>query len=71
MKKSKTSLNQAIQKANQSVKGKVIEAGFDMDFGKPTYKIEIIKGTKVHKVVVDSMTGKIIRSQVEAADNDD
>ena len=71
IKKSKTSLNQAIQKANQSVKGKVIEAGFDMDFGKPTYKIEIIKGTKVHKVVVDSMTGKIIRSQVEAADNDD
>ena len=71
MKKSKTSLNQAIQKANQSVKGKVIEAGFDMDFGKPTYKIEIIKGTKVHEVVVDSMTGKIIRSQVEAADNDD
>ena len=71
MKKSKTSLNQAIQKANQSVKGKVIEAGFDMDFGKPTYKIEIIKATKVHKVVVDSMAGKIIRSQVEAADNDD
>lgn len=71
MKKSKTSLNQAIQKANQSVKGKVIEAGFDMDFGKPTYKIEIIKATKVHKVVIDSMTGKIIRSQVEAADNDD
>ena len=71
MKKSKTSLNRAIQKANQSVKGKVIEAGFDMDFGKPTYKIEIIKATKVHKVVVDSMTGKIIRSQVEAADNDD
>ena len=71
MKKSETSLNQAIKKANQSVKGKVIEAGFDMDFGKPAYKIEIIKGTQVHKVVVDSMTGKIIRSQVEAADNDD
>ena len=31
----------------------------------------IIKATKVHKVVIDSMTGKIIRSQVEAADNDD
>ena len=71
MKKSKASLNQAIKKANQSVKGKVIEAGFDIDFGKPAYKIEIIKGTQVHKVVVDSITGKIIRSQVEAADNDD
>ena len=71
MKKSKTSLNQAIKKANQSVKGKVIEAEFDMDFGKPAYKIEIIKGTQVHKVVVDSMTGQIIRSQVKAADSDD
>ena len=71
MKKSKTSLSQAIKKANQSVKGKVIEAGFDIDFGKPAYKIEIIKGTQIHKVVVDSMTGKIIRSQVEAADSDD
>ena len=50
---------------------KVIEAGFDIDFGKPAYKIEIIKGTQVHKVLVDSMTGKIIRSQVETADNDD
>lgn len=71
MKKSKTSLNQAIKKANQSVKGKVIEAGFDIDFGKPAYKIEIVKGAQVHKVVIDSMTGKIIRSQVEAADSDD
>ncbi|MGP5311148.1 PepSY domain-containing protein [Psychrobacter faecalis] len=48
-----------------------MEAGFDIDFGKPAYKIEIIKGTQVHKVLVDSMTGKIIRSQVETADNDD
>ena len=71
MKKSKTSLNQAIKKANQSVKGKVIEAGFDIDFGKPAYKIEIVKGTQVHKVVINSMTGQIIRSQVEAADSDD
>ncbi len=71
MKKSKISLNQGMQKANQSVKGKVIEADFDMDFGKPAYNIEIIKGTQVHKVVVDSMTGQIIRSQVKAADSED
>lgn len=71
MKKSKISLNQAIKNANQSVKGKVIEAGFNIDFGKPAYKIEIVKGTQIHKVVIDSLTGKIIRSQVEAIDNDD
>jgi len=71
MKKSKISLNQGMQKANQSVKGKVIEADFDMDFGKPAYNIVIIKGTQIHKVVVDSMTGQIIRSQVKAADSED
>lgn len=71
MKKSKISLNQAIKQANQSVNGKVTEAGFDIDFGKPVYKVEIAKGTQVHKVIIDSMTGKIIRSQVEAADNND
>lgn len=71
MKQSKISLNQAIKKANQSVNGKVIEAEFDIDFGKPAYKIEVVKDNQVHKVVIDSMTGKIIRSQVKAADSDD
>ena len=71
MKKSKTSLNQAIKKANQSVNGQVIEVGFDMDYGKPVYKVEIAKGDQVHKVVIDSMTGKITRSKVKAADMDD
>ncbi len=71
MKQSKISLNQAIKKANQSVNGQVIEVGFDMDYGKPVYKVEIAKGDQVHKVVIDSMTGKITRSKVKAADMDD
>ncbi|MBP2281365.1 putative membrane protein YkoI [Psychrobacter sp. PL19] len=71
MRQSKISLNQAIKKATQSVNGTVIEAEFDIDFGKPAYKIEVVKGNQVHKVVIDSMTGKIIRSQVEAVDSDD
>ncbi len=71
MKQSKISLNQAIKKANQSVNGQVIEVGFDMDYGKPVYKVEIAKGNQVHKVVIDSMTSKITRSKVKAADMDD
>lgn len=71
MKQSQISLNQAIKKANQSVNGQVIEVGFDMDYGKPVYKVEIAKGDQVHKVVIDSMTGKITRSKVKAADMDD
>lgn len=68
MKQAKVSLSQAIKNANKTLKGTVLEAEFDMDFGKPVYKIEIGKGNQVYKVVVDSMTGKITSSQV---DNDD
>ncbi|MGP9689721.1 PepSY domain-containing protein [Psychrobacter sp. AOP22-C1-C5] len=71
MKQAKVSLNQAIKKANQTLKGTVLEADFDMDFGKPVYKIEIGKSNQIHKVVVDSMNGNITRSQVSAADIDD
>lgn len=69
MKQSKVTLVQAIKKANQTIKGTVLEAEFDMDLGKPVYKIEIGKGTQIHKVVVDSATGNITRSQVSAADD--
>ena len=68
MKQAKVSLSQAIKNANKTLKGTVLEAEFDMDFGKPVYKIEIGKGNQVHKVIVDSMTGNITSSQV---DNDD
>ena len=71
MKQAKVSLSQAIKKANQTLKGKVLEVGFDIDFGKPVYKVEIGKGNQIHKVVVDSMTGKITRSQVSDVDRDD
>ncbi|MGP5075260.1 PepSY domain-containing protein [Psychrobacter celer] len=71
MKQAKVSLSQAIKKANQTLKGKVLEVEFDIDFGKPVYKVEIGKGNQIHKVVVDSMTGKITRSQVSDVDRDD
>ena len=70
MKKSKISLNQAITTANQRVNGTVIEAGFDVEAGKSVYEIEMVKGTQVHKAVIDGMTGQIVSSQVEAADDD-
>lgn len=68
MKQAKVSLSQAIKNANKTLKGTVLEAEFDMDFGKPVYKIEIGKGNQVHKVIVDSMTGKITSSQVDTDD---
>ena len=68
MKRAKVSLNQAMQTAAQSIKGKVIEAEFDMDNGKSVYEVKVVKGNQVHKVYIDSMTGKIMSSRL---DNDD
>lgn len=68
MKRAKVSLTQAMQTAAQSLNGKVIEAEFDVDNGKSVYEIKVAKGNQVHKVMVDSMTGKVISSRL---DNDD
>ena len=65
MKQSKMTLTQAIQKATQTVNGKVLEAEFDVDNGKSVYEIKVVKGNEIHKVVVDSMTGKIISSRLD------
>ena len=70
MKNSKVSLAQAMQKATQDVNGKVIEAGFDVDNGKSVYEIKVAKGNQIHKVVIDSMTGKVISSRLESSDDD-
>ena len=70
MKNSKVSLAQAMEKATQNVNGKVIEAGFDVDNGKSVYEIKVAKGNQIHKVVIDSMTGKVISSRLESSDDD-
>ncbi len=70
MKQAKISLNQAMQKAAQNVNGKVIEAEFDIDNGKSVYEIKVAKGNQVHKVVIDSMTGKVISSRLDTSDDD-
>lgn len=68
MKKAKVSLSQAIKSADTTLNGTVLEAEFDMDYGKPIYKVEIGKGSQVYDVVVDSMTGKVLSSHVDHDD---
>lgn len=70
MKQAKVSLTQAMQKATQNVNGKIIKAGFDVDNGKSVYEIKVAKGNQIHKIVVDSMTGKVISSRLESSDDD-
>lgn len=70
MKQAKVSLAQAMQKATQNVNGKIIEAEFDVDNGKSGYEIKVAKGNQIHKVVIDSMTGKVISSRLDTSDDD-
>ena len=70
MKQAKVSLTQAMGKAIQNVNGKVIKAGFDVDNGKSVYEIKVAKGNQIHKVIIDSMTGKVISSRLDTSDDD-
>ncbi len=70
MKQAQISLIQAMQKATQSVSGKVLEAEFDLSNGIPAYEVELAKGMQIHKLLIDSMTGNLMSSQIEAADNE-
>ena len=70
MKQVKVSLNQAMKKATQDVNGKIIKAGFDVDNGKSVYEIKVAKGNQIHKMVIDSVTGKVVSSRLERSDDD-
>lgn len=70
MKQAKVSLTQAMQRATQNINGKIIEAGFDVDNGNSVYEIKVAKGNQIHKIVINSMTGKVISSRLESSDDD-
>ena len=67
MKQAKISLTQALEQAKQTISGTVVEAEFDGDHGKSIYKIEVVQGAQLHKMVVDSMTGALITNPIKAA----
>jgi len=49
----------AIKTAEQARPGKTVEVDMGKDDGRVVCKIEIVDGSKTHKVYVDAMTGKI------------
>ena len=70
MKQAKVTLTSAMQKAAQSLNGKVISAEFELEKGKPVYDIEVVKGNQVYDVSIDANTGKVLSSQVDVEDDD-
>lgn len=57
--KASVSMVEAIKTAEQARPGKTVEVNMGKDDGRVVYKIEIVDGTKTHKVYVDAMTGKV------------
>ena len=70
MKQAKVTLTSAMQKAAQSLNGKVISAEFELEKGKPVYDIKVVKGNQIYDVSIDANTGKVLNSQVDVEDDD-
>ena len=70
MKQAKVSMDSAIQRATQSVNGKVVGAEFELEKGQATYDIEVVKGNQKYDVSIDANTGKVLSSQVDMEDDD-
>ncbi|WP_188032908.1 PepSY domain-containing protein [Psychrobacter sp. ANT_WB68] len=70
MKQAKVTLTSAMQKAAQSVNGKVISAEFELKKGQSLYDIEVVKGNQIYDVSIDANTGKVLSSQVDVEDDD-
>lgn len=62
-------LAQAIQTAQNAVKGSVLEADLDSKRGMLFYKVEILAANNVqYKVIVDANNGKVLESYVDYDD---
>ncbi len=70
MKQAKVTLASAMQKAAQSVNGKVISAEFELEKGQSVYDVEVVKGNQIYDVSIDANTGKVLSSQVDVEDDD-
>ena len=70
MKQAKITLTSAMQKATQSVNGKVIGVEFELEKGQALYDIEIVKDNQIYDVSIDANIGKVLSSQVDVEDDD-
>jgi uncharacterized membrane protein YkoI len=61
----KITLIEAIKAAEQNVGGKAMEAEVDDESNTVQFEIEILKDGKIHEVMVDGKTGKVIKVSLE------
>ena len=58
---SATTLSAAVATAEQHIGGKAIEASFGNEDGTLSFEIEVAKDNAVHKVMIDSASGKVLK----------
>lgn len=61
----KISLCEAIKAAEHKVGGKAMEAEVDDESNTVQFEIEILKDGKVHEVLVDGITGKVLKVSLD------
>ena len=66
----KISLTEAIKAAEQKTGGKAIEAEVDGESSGVQFEIEILKDGKIHEVLVDGITGKVLKVSLEDESNE-
>ena len=61
----KISLTDAIKAAEHKVGGKAMEAELDDESNTVQFEIEVLKDGKIHEVLVDGITGKVLKVSLE------
>ncbi len=59
------SLQDAIKAAEEKIGGKAMEAEVDDESAAVRFEIEVVKDGKVHEVMVDGKTGKVVKASLE------
>jgi uncharacterized membrane protein YkoI len=66
----KISLAEAIKAAEQKTGGKAMEAELDDESNTVQFEIDILKDGKIHEVIVDGITGKVLKVSLEDESNE-
>ena len=66
----KITLTEAIKAAEQKTGGKAMEAEVDDQSNTVQFEIEILKDGKIHEVMIDGITGKVLKVSLEDESNE-
>jgi uncharacterized membrane protein YkoI len=67
----KITLTEAIKAAEQKTGGKAMEAEVDDESDTVQFEVEALKDGKIHKVIVDGLTGKVLKVSLDDESGED